>query len=292
VRFDIAVRHRVPALAAVRRRRPKTARYLGMLSLAWSAMILGPSPSAGQASFDHGAFDALLHADVRNGMVDYDAFAAAPAFASYLARLASFDPTTLSPPDQIAFWINAYNAYTIQLINAHRERESIRNIDKTFGLIRAYGPWKEKLAVVGGTAYGLDDIEQDILRKRYHEPRIHFALVCAAMGCPPLRSEAYVGSRLNAQLDDQARIFLLQSPTKNRVDVATNTVYLSPIFVEFRDYIKDFGGSETTVGRFISQFYPAGAERDLLASGQFRVEKTPYDWTLNSQANARRSGTR
>ena len=272
----------------------RTARFhagrpFAILVLAWSAMTVSPSPAGAQTGFDHGAFDALLHSHVRNGMVDYDAFAGAPEFASYLGRLAAFDPTPLSQSDQIAFWINAYNAYTIQLVNAHHERESIRNINKSFGFIRGYGPWKEKLAVVGGKAYGLDDIEQDILRKHYREPRIHFALVCAAMGCPPLRGEVYVGSRLNAQLDDQARIFVRESPAKNRVDVTTKAVYLSPIFVEFRDYIKDFGGSEAAVGRFIARYYPAGRERDLLAGGGFRVEKTPYDWTLNSQANARRS---
>jgi len=268
-----------------------TVRRLAFLLLTWSVMIVSPASAAAQARFDHGTFDALLHAHVRNGMVDYDAFAGAPEFASYLKQLAAFDPTTLSQAEQVAFWINAYNAYTIQLVNAHHERESIRNINKSFGFIRAYGPWKEKLAVVGGKAYGLDEIEQDILRKRYREPRIHFALVCAAMGCPPLRSEAFVGTRLDAQLDDQARTFLLASPAKNRVDVAAKTVHLSPILVEFRDYIDDFGGSEAAVGKFISRYYPAGPERDLLAGGAFRVEKTAYDWTLNSQAKASRGGS-
>ena len=254
--------------------------------------MLAPSAAPAQARFDHGAFDVLLQAHVRNGMVNYDAFARAPEFASYLGRLAAFDPATLPQSEQLALWINAYNAYTIQLVNAHRERRSIRNINRSLGFIRGFGPWKEKIAVVGGRAYGLDEIEQDIIRPRYEEPRIHFALVCAAMGCPPLRGEAYVGSRLDAQLDDQARTFLLQSPTKNRVDVAARTIYLSPILVEFRDYIKDFGGSPASVGRFVARYYPPGAERDLLAGGQFRVEKTAYDWTLNSQENARRAGVR
>lgn len=243
------------------------------------------------AGFDHGAFDALLKAHVHNGLVDYDAFANSAEFKSYLGRLAATDPATLGRADQLAFWIDAYNAYTIALINAHHERGSIRNINKTFG-IKGYGPWKEKIAKVGGTAYGLDDIEQGIIRKRYHEPRIHFALVCAAIGCPPLRSEAYTGAQLDAQLDDQARRFLLHSPSKNRVDVATKTVYLSPIFVEFRDYIKDFGGSEASVGRFVAHYYPAGPEKTLLEGGDFKVVKTDYDWTLNSQANGARVATR
>jgi hypothetical protein len=241
---------------------------------------------------DHSAFDALLRAHVRNGLVDYDAFRNAPEFRAYLDRLAATDPAALGRAEQVALWINAYNAYTIQLINKHGERRSIRNVNKTLGVVKAYGPWQEKLAAVGGRTYTLDEIEQDVLRKRYQEPRIHFALVCAAMGCPPLRSEAYTGARLDAQLDEQARIFLLRSPEKNRVDVATRTVHLSPIFVGFRDYIKDFGGSEAAVGRYVARYFPPGPERELLESGSFRVVKTSYDWTLNSQANGRQSASR
>ena len=244
-------------------------------------------------TFDHSAFDALLRAHVRRGLVDYDAFKASPEFKQYLARLAATNPESLGRAEQIALWVNAYNAYTIELINKHNERGSIRNINKSFGgLVKAYGPWREKLANVGGRSYGLDEIEQDILRKRFREPRTHFALVCAAMGCPPLRSEAYTGARLDAQLDDQARTFLLHSPSKNRVDVASRTVYLSPIFVEFRDYINDFGGSEAAVGRYVARYFPPGPERTLLESGDFKVVKTNYDWKLNSQANGRATASR
>jgi hypothetical protein len=268
-------------------------RAAGSFTLALATASGGTSAHAQRpaaaATFDHSAFDRLLRAHVANGLVDYDAFARDTAFDGYLHRLAAFDPAGLPRNEQVAFWINAYNAYTIRLIIQHHERTSIRNIDKTLGFVKADGPWKERLAVVGGVAYGLDDLEQGILRPRYHEPRIHVALVCAAMGCPPLRNEAYTGVRLDEQLDDQARTFLLHSPTKNRVDVATRTVFLSPIFVEFRDYIRDFGGTEASVGRFVAGYYPPGPARDLLLSGDFRVERTEYDWTLNSRANALRS---
>ena len=253
-----------------------------------SLMCMLPVAVTHAQAFDHSAFDRLLREHVTQGLVDYDAFDRSPEFRGYLARLAAFDPASLPRDDQLAFWINAYNAYTIRLITAHHERESIRNIDKSLGVLKLYGPWKEKLAVVGAQAYGLDEIEQDVIRSHFREPRIHFALVCAAMGCPPLRSEAYVGGRLGAQLDDQARMFLLASPAKNRIDVATRTVYLSPIFVKFRDYIRDFGGSPAAVGRYVARYVPAGAARDLLESGRFRVVATPYDWTLNSQENGRR----
>ena len=145
--------------------------------------------------------------------------------------------------------------------------------------------------MIGGKAYGLDEIEQEIIRPTYKEPRIHFALVCAAMGCPPLRSEAYVGARLEAQLEDQALTFVTKQPTKNRVDIAAKVVYLSPVFIEFRDYIKDFGGSEASVGRYIARYFSEGPERQLLTSGAFKAKATSYDWTLNSQENARKNAT-
>lgn len=239
-------------------------------------------------SFDHAVWDGLLKMHVVGGMVDYDRFAQSPEFNKYLASLAHTDPSGLSRNDELAFWINAYNGYTIRLITSHQERQSIRNINQSFGFVKAYGPWKEKLAVVGGHAYGLDEIEQKIIRPRFSEPRIHFALVCAAMGCPPLRSEAYVGERIGAQLDDQGRIFLLESPAKNRVDVSTGTVYVSPVFIGFRDYIKDFGGSKATVGKFIARYYPDGPGKQLLERGDFKMVQTEYDWTLNSQENARK----
>ncbi len=248
-------------------------------SALFTAVVILATPQA--AAQAHAPFDRLLKAHVKGGLVDYDAFDRASEFKSYLTTLAKTDPATLSKSDALALWINAYNAYTIQLINVHRERASIRNINKSFGFVKAYGPWKEKIAVVGGKAYGLDEIEQDIIRPRFKEPRIHFALVCAAMGCPPLRSEAYAGATLDAQLDDQARTFLLKSPTKNRIDVAARVVHLSPIFVEFRDYIKDFGGSPAAVGAYIAKYFPAGEERDLLHSGRFTIRVTSYDWSLN-----------
>ena len=172
-------------------------------------------------------------------MVDYDAFKG-PDFKAYLASLDKADPATLDDKERLAFWINVYNAYTIELINKHNERDSIRNINKALGFIKGYGPWKEQLVKAGGKVYHLDNVEHDIIRKQWNEPRIHFALVCAAMGCPPLRSEAYTGARLEDQLQDQAVEFLVRTPDQNRVDVKTGTVYGSPIYVKY--YPEDFGG--------------------------------------------------
>ncbi len=263
---------------------PRLATRTGVVLAAFG---LGASPARAEPVFDHAAFDELLRAHVAGGLVDYDAFQASPAFAAYLRSLAAFDPAGLPRAERLAFWINAYNAYTIELINAHGERESIRNINRgPFG-IRAYGPWQEPIAVVGGTAYGLDHVEQEIIRPEFRGPRSHFALVCAALGCPPLRSEAYSGARLEEQLEDQARVFLRLSPDKNRVDVAHRAVYLSQVF-RFRDYEDDFGGSRGDVARFIARYYPPGPERELLESGGWtKWRYTEYDWALNRQEKAR-----
>jgi hypothetical protein len=231
--------------------------------------------AAGAAPFDHSAFDRLLKAHVTaDGSVDYDAFARAPSFPGYLDQLSRARPDALSREEQLAFWINAYNAYTIQLVNAHGERESIRNINKTLGVVKAMGPWKEEMVRAGGLVTSLDFVEHEIIRKRFAEPRIHFALVCAAVSCPPLRTEAYTGARLEAQLEDQARLFIARSPERNRIDVAAGTAYLSPIFGWFKD---DFGD----LGRFLARYVDDPAARALLQSGKFTIVETKYDWSLN-----------
>ena len=235
-------------------------------------------------AFDHSAFDTLLREHVEDGLVDYDAFARSPELPRYLDQLATADLDGLSEPERLAFWINVYNAYTIQQINVHEERDSIRNINKTLGLLALKGPWSEKMVRVAGRTLSLDDVEHEIVRKEFDEPRIHFALVCAARGCPPLRSEAYTGAQLEEQLEEQTRAFLLHSPEKNRVDVAERVLWVSPILVWYKD---DFGGTDAALGQFLARYWPEGPARDLAASGRFRLRKTPYDWTLNSLEKGR-----
>jgi hypothetical protein len=243
---------------------------LALLALGAMATPTPPAP------FDHSAFDRLLAAHVTaDGRVDYDAFGRAPEFARYLDQLARARPDTLSRDEQLAFWINVYNAYTIQLVNAHGERHSIRNINKTLGVIKAMGPWKEEIVRAGGLTTSLDFVEHEIIRKRFAEPRIHFALVCAARSCPPLRREAYTGARLEAQLEEQARVFIARSPSKNRFDAASGTAHLSSIFVWFKD---DFGPD---LGRFLAKYVDDPAAREMLQRGKFKVVETKYDWSLN-----------
>jgi hypothetical protein len=259
------------------------ARHLHTAGLVAAASLLA-RPAAAQAPIDHAPFTALLSRHVVDGMVDYDAFKADPSFNRYLESLDRARPDALDEPDQLAFWINVYNAYTIALINRHGERQSIRNINKSLGVLRLKGPWSEPIVRAAGRVLTLDDVEHGIIRKRFAEPRIHFALVCAAMGCPPLRSEAYTGADLERQLEDQAQRFLRQSPEKNRIDVQRRRVHLSPIFSYYR---KDFGGGQKELGAFLADYFPEEPVRKMLESGAFRIIDTEYDWTLNSQENAR-----
>ncbi len=260
-------------------RRPDTRSAIRILTVA-AAML--PIPGAAQSSgpFDHEPFNRLLRTHVtETGLVDYEAFAESRDFPAYLDALAAADVASLPRAEQLALWINAYNAYTIQLINEHGERRSIRSINKTLGIFGGSGAWKERMARVGGRKYTLDEIEHEVIRDEFKEPRIHFALVCAALGCPPLRQEAYAGKSIEAQLDDQARRFLADA-SKNRGETTSETVYLSPIFDWYR---KDFPAGPGPFGRYLASYLQAGPLRTLLESGNFEVEYTDYDWDLNIQ---------
>lgn len=255
------------------------------VALAAAVATLVASPLAAQETPgqgpDHGTFDDLLRTHVDSqGMVDYEAFDDSEAFDAYLVELDEAELEGMGEQDRLALWINAYNAYTIELINRHEERESIRNINRALGFIKGKGPWNERLARVAGEEWTLDEIEHEIIRVRFDEPRIHFAVVCAALGCPPLRAEAYRGDRLDAQLQDQALRFLLHSPEKNRVEVEEGKVFLSPIFDWYRE---DFPSGDEGLGTYLATFFPPGPERAFLEGGDFDVEHTDYDWSLNAR---------
>ena len=243
------------------------------------------SPSALRARpVDHGAFDLLLRRHVVDGHVDYPSFAREPSFAAYLASLDRVDPKQLDEAERLAFWLNVYNAFTIQLVVQHHETESIRNINKTLGTLRLKGPWSDPFVHAAGRTLTLDDVMHGILRKEFSEPRIHFALVYAAMGSPPLRSEAYHGAQLDAQLEDQGRRFMRESPTKNRMEKLRRTrlLVLSQIFTY---YAADFGSTRSDRSRFFAHWFDQ-SDSATFQSGRYSATEAPFDWTLNSQAKA------
>lgn len=239
--------------------------YLLMLSLSASA-------SARAENFDgaHARLDATLSARVRGGRVDYAGLKRDSSdLDAWLASAANVDEADFKgqPREQrLAFLINVYNAATLRLILDHYPIASIRNIGPAWDANKA---WKLPSVKVFGRTIPLNTVEHEMIRPIFNEPRVHFALVCAAKGCPPLRSEAYEGARLNFQLDDQALTFLSQK-AKNDASRARETAYLSPIF---KWYMKDFGGSKKSVLAFVKKWLPV--------EEGWTVAWTEYDWSLN-----------
>jgi len=234
-------------------------------------------------------YSSVLRDHVRDGLVDYPALGHDPRFARYISWLAATAPDAL-PDDRarLAFWINAYNAYTLKLIADNYPVKSINELHaggRIIGYLTRRTAWDRKIARVGGVRYSLNTIEHRIIRPRFKDERAHFALVCAALSCAPLRSEAYTAGRLDEQLDEQGRLFFAQEE-KNRFDVASKTAYLSKILDWYRD---DFGRSDADMLRAIARFLPgearASIERDARA---WRVRHTRYDWALNEQSAAPR----
>jgi hypothetical protein len=217
----------------------------------------------------HQAFSRVLQQHVTNGRVNYPAVATDGRFNEYLRFFNRVDPSHLpARGDELAFWINAYNAF------------AIKGILDGFSPSTLWGRYRYFIArdyAVGGTTINLYDLEREVLVKQFREPRIHFAIVCASQSCPLLRSEAYEAAALAVQLDDSARRFINDS-SKNRFDRAGKTAFLSMIFNWFRD---DFEAHSGSLGAYVAQ-YVADPElaRDLKANG-YRIEFLDYDWSLN-----------
>ncbi len=220
------------------------------------------------------------------GLVDYKGLQAnRQQLDAFNAAFAAVAPSTYSSWDekeQIAFWINAYNAFTLEsIIDQNPLKKSIRDIP---------GVWKWRKFKIAGQSKTLDNIEHDTLRVDFNEPRIHAALVCAAISCPPLRNEPYRAEKLDAQLDDQVRKFL-KSPHGFRIDKKEGRVYLSSIFKWFgKDWKQSYSAedkftgnaSERAVLNFVSN-YLSPQDREYLAQGDYKISYLNYDWSLNQQ---------
>jgi hypothetical protein len=249
--------------------------------LALVAFMLGLTLSfpAAASDFDqaHALFTGLLTNYVKDARVDYAGLKAhSEDLNRYLGQVAAVNKAEFkkwSEPQQIAFLGNAYNAYTLKLIIDHYPLKSIKDIGSFLN-----GPWDQPVVKLFGETMDLNTVEHKILRVDYTEPRLHFVLVCAAKGCPPLRSEAYVGTRLEEQLVDQAKQFLA-TREKNRVETAQRTIFLSPIF---KWYGGDFEKKSGSVLAALKPYWPEKAAA-ALAKGNFKIRYTDYDWTLNNQ---------
>ena len=176
-----------------------------------------------------------------------------------------------SKNDQMAYWINAYNAYTIQLILNHYPVSSIKDIGSKIKIPFVTTPWASKFFKIGGESMSLDNIEHGTLRKKYNEPRIHFALVCAARSCPRLRNEAYDGDKLIAQLDDQGVDFL-NNPAKNAI-----TPKKASLSKYFDWYKGDWNENGKSVEEWVNRYSKTKINKDT------DISYLEYNWALNEQ---------
>jgi hypothetical protein len=262
----------------------------------FGSILIGNVQSATPLNDD---FAAVLKTYVnQNGMVDYrglkDNSGRLISFVAALDVLPQDVYQKWSVKEKIAFWINAYNALTLKAI--------IDNYPISAGFFKALayprnsirqipGVWDNLRFGVLGKRMTLDEIEHSTLRKDFNEPRIHLALVCAAMGCPPLRNEPYIGDKLDQQLDDQARHFLANSQ-KFAINRDQGKVYLSPIFKWFGgDFVKTYGTDrefagfspeERAVLNFITKYFKA-QDQEYLRQGVYTISYLDYDWSLNEQ---------
>lgn len=246
-----------------------------VLAVLGIALALFGSVATARAGFDHDLYDRLLKSHVKDGLVNYKALKDDPRLDRYLQQLASARLDDLkSRNDKVAFWTNAYNAYTLKLIADHYPVSSIYDIK-----VPDYAdPWKVPMARVAGTVYTLDQIENEILRPKWPDPRIHYALVCAAKSCPQLRSEAYTAADLDDQFDDQAAWFMIH---RNQFDLSTRTAMLSKVY---EWYAVDFGKDQTEALRTL---IPHVEEPLALAlekeAKQWKVRFVEWNWELNEQ---------
>lgn len=219
---------------------------------------------------DHSQYASLLNQFVADGVVDYKGIQHEEAVLDrYLDMLASVKPAALSRDERFAFYVNAYNAWTIKLIlSRYPDIDSIKDLGSLFS-----SPWKKKIARIDGQLLTLDQIEHDILRKQFKDPRVHFAVNCASKSCPPLLTEPYTGDRLQAQLDKVTKVFINDNRF-NRLE--GNSLWVSKIFDWFAE---DF--NDDIVGFFIK--YADGSLHDQLIQNRsaIMVKYVDYDWSLN-----------
>ncbi len=221
---------------------------------------------------DHEQFTRVLASHVHDGRVDYSGIKKDNRFAPYLASLSNTKASQLTGSERLAFWINVYNAFTIKLICDNFPLRSIQDLAK--GKV-----WDTPFIAIEGTTYSLNEIENDVIRP-LGDSRIHYALVCAARSCPPLRSEAYSALLLDAQLEEQGRIFLSTS-TNNTFDVVGRKAHLSHVF---EWYLADFGRTHEQLLRIIAKHAPEDVRGDLQQhANKWKIDYLEYDWSLNGK---------
>ena len=238
------------------------------------------STQSSQKTVNHSQFSSLLKAYVKRdktglNRVDYKGFKTKQGdLKAYIQSLEAVKVTSLSKSEQFAYWANLYNAVTINVVLDAYPVKTIKDIDISPGLF-SNGPWGKKLVTIEGTKISLDDIEHQILRKVHKDPRVHYAVNCASVGCPNLQTEAFVGSKLEAQLEKAAKDYV----NSNRGAVVKgNRLSISKIYIWFK---KDFGGNDAGILAHLKKY--AAPELKVKVKKIGKINSSFYDWTLNDQ---------
>lgn len=246
------------------------------------AELFRQAASGSTLTVDHSAWDRLLKAYVKTSpdgvnRVDYATFEANghKDLKNYIRSIEETYPTTLDRAEQLALLANLYNAKTIDIVLDHYPVASIKDISLGGSLLASFtgGPWKAKVLRLEGVELSLDDIEHGILRPIFKDPRVHYAVNCASIGCPNLQPEAFTGAKINTQLDAAARAYINHP---RGVAVAEAKLVASSIYSWFKD---DFGGSDEGVVRHL-QAYAAPPLAGQLKSVR-TISDHQYDWRLN-----------
>jgi hypothetical protein len=262
-----------------------------MLRILWLFLaVLVITPQAKAAVFDHSRWDMLLKKYVvviAGGQVtevDYDGFMDdRDRLKEYLNSLSEVDSDEFDswPLDfQLAFLINAYNGWTVELIlTKYPDLESIKDLGSFF-----QSPWKKQIASLLGKVRSLDEIEHKLIRGsgRYNDPRIHFAVNCASIGCPALRDEAYTGEKLQGQLAEAGERFLAD---RKRNRLRGEILEVSSIFKWYReDFEQGWRGIQSLGEFFVSHSQTLGITEKMagkITAGEVKIDFLEYDWSLN-----------
>ena len=247
-----------------------------IVALAFSFLVFSCQGSslgmAGTTPPSHQIWDQLVKAHVKpSGLVDYKGFIKDKAKLEQYLKLISEnapDRKTWSKNQQLAYWINAYNAFTVKLIVDNYPTQSIRDLGPKLKIPLIKDVWHYKFFKIGGVESSLDEIEHSILRKEFDEPRIHFAINCASVSCPPLLNEAFMAEKLESQLQKVAVAFI-NDPTRNKI--TPEKVQISAIFSWFQG---DFTKKGSLID-FLNQYAKVKIKSNA------KVSHLDYNWNLN-----------
>ena len=253
--------------------------FVGFNAFKAAAPTSKPVPNPDVSGVDHAVWDYLLKAYVSEGLIDYDGMKRDHLFREYLRELGAAKPEKLSnDAERLALMCNAYNAFVINGVITHKISKSVLDYKKD-----ETGFFDVKEHILAGETLSLNELEHQRIRPTFKDPRVHVALVCAARSCPAIRAEAYVGDRIDEQLEDQSKLFA-NNPTYVHFDAENQQLNLSPILDWYgEDWNQRYpnGGYLQWIANLVDRAETKAAVESTIA-GDVKKNFVKYDWSLNS----------